>query len=491
MTVAIAATLGAVIERQRTSTALENTEKNLNALLDSQNDYVFILDLAGRILHSNPPALKCLGYALPDLRGRTILDIVPPGDARAVSTWLAENARGEASTSFLPLVTAHGTHIPVETKVTTASWNNHPVLLVVSRDITDRIQALDGFKRYQARTMAILEAIPDTILRLRHDATVIDSMTAGAAQQGFSEKYLGFDLPKITSACRDAISRAVTTGEMEILEIEIPTENSKRTLECRLVVFGEDEILAIVRDISERAHLEQMKTDFVNRASHDLRTPLTTARLMVDLIQGGGTEEELQEYWKILTLELQRQNDLICTLLTAGRLEQGTLDLKCVPLDPLLVLENSLGEVRHLATKENLELSFDLPESLPSIKGDSSALQRCFTNLLDNAIKYTPAGGCIHFDARELEGGLSVRITDNGIGINPEDLPNLFDRFFRAGNAVRAEIPGTGIGLYIVKSLIKGHEGRISVESRPGGGTTFEVWLPVADDADDQQTRSL
>ncbi len=476
VTVVVAAALAATIERMRSSIRLTENQKNLDALLDGLDDYLFILDAAGRILHANPPAIEALEYSLSTLRSKTLSDIVPPGHSRSVEQWLADHVSGKASTSFLPLVSASGVHIPVESKVTKATWNNYPVWLAVSRDITDRIQALDGLRRYQAQTMAILEAIPDTILRLRHDGSVIDWMRAS---DPMDEAPIQDDLPAITASCREAIEQTLEDGKIQVVEVEIERQDTLQTLECRLVAFRDQEILAVVRDISQRAHLEQMKTDFINRASHDLRTPLTTARLMVDLIQGGGSDEELTEYWKILDQELRRQNELINSLLTVGRLERGKLDLNLAPHMPAEILKQSLQEVMHTAEKKGVEISTAISPVTPKINVDHSALQRTFTNLLDNAVKYTPSGGTVHIEVQPASGGVAIAIVDSGTGIAPEDIPNLFNRFFRANNAIRAEIPGTGIGLFIVKSIVEAHHGRVSVKSRLGHGTTFTVWLPT------------
>lgn len=476
LTILGAAALATAIDRKRSSIKLENNQKNLDALLDGLDDYLFILDNAGRILHANPPAVRALGYSLKALRGKTLSDIVPPGHSSSVARWLADHARGHASTSFLPLVTSSGVHIPVESKITKATWNNYPVWLSVSRDITDRIQALDGLRRYQAQTMAILEAIPDTILRLRRDGSIIDWIRAADPSD---EAPLKDDLPTITSSCRDAIKNMLENGEMQVMEVEFERQDTTQVLECRLVAFGEEEILAVVRDISQRANLEQMKTDFINRASHDLRTPLTTARLMVDLIQGGGAEEELREYWRILDQELRRQNELISTILTVGRHEQGKPELTFTPQPPAAILERSLEEVVHIAGRKGVEILTTIPAVLPRVNADRSALQRTFTNLLDNAVKYTPSGGTIRLEAQEVPGGLSIAVVDSGIGIAPEDIPHLFNRFFRANNAIRTNIQGAGIGLSVVKSIVEAHQGRISVESLLGRGTTFSIWLPM------------
>jgi len=223
-----------------------------------------------------------------------------------------------------------------------------------------------------------------------------------------------------------------------------------------------------------------MKTDFIHRASHELRTPLTTAMMMVELIREGGPEDELQEYWEILGLEMERQRELIEDLLTVGRLESGNFQLNPVPLSLTAVFENVAPAVTTLAEMRQINFEWHIYPELPSINGDANGLQQVFINLLGNAVKFSPAGETITVWAVPSEGGVLVQVSDNGIGIPTEDLPHLFDRFFRATNATRNEIPGSGVGLYIVKSVVEALGGKISVNSVLDKGTTFVAWLPFA-----------
>ncbi len=276
------------------------------------------------------------------------------------------------------------------------------------------------------------------------------------------------------------IKRALQTGEAQIYKYPLTVGGTIRYFEARMVVSGPDEVLTIVCDISEQARLEQMKSDFINRAAHELRTPLTTAILMANLIQEGGTEEELRRYWGILNTELERQRNLVEELLKMGHLEGDAFLFSIAPLDLTATLEEALKAITPLANAKLLELSVGITPQLPLVNGDKSSLQQVFVNLLSNAIKFTPPGGAIRLLAFGETGGVVVQVHDTGIGIPPEDLPHLFSRFFRASNATRNEIPGSGVGLYTIKAIVEKLGGRVQVESRLHQGTTFEVWLPAA-----------
>ena len=165
----------------------------------------------------------------------------------------------------------------------------------------------------------------------------------------------------------------------------------------------------------------------------------------------------------------------------AGRLESGRLQVHLAPLDLTGVVNRAVKELRQLADARRLNLDCTIADELPAIDGDGSALHRVFANLLDNAIKFTPAGGTVSVAVARAGRGVEIRIADTGIGIPKEELSKLFDRFFRASNAVMAEIRGSGMGLFIVKSLLEAHGGTVNVASGIDQGTTFTLWLPFPD----------
>lgn len=252
---------------------------------------------------------------------------------------------------------------------------------------------------------------------------------------------------------------------------------SSSVYESRLHPINPGEALIIVRDITDMVRLNEMKTDFINRASHELRTPLTAVILMADLIQQGGTAEEMDEYWRILRNELDRQKKLIDSLLMAGRLESGMVKLDAVPLDIIPVLEDAIQAVRPIANMKYIDLILDAPRGPVNIFGDNGALQQVFINLITNATKFSPEDSKVLIAVLFSEGFVNVSVTDRGMGIAEDAIPHLFEKFYRAKNVTVAEIPGSGIGLYIVKSIVEELGGEIKVKSKLNNGTTFIVRL--------------
>jgi len=186
----------------------------------------------------------------------------------------------------------------------------------------------------------------------------------------------------------------------------------------------------------------------------------------------------VERYWGILGAELTRQQSLVETLLVAGRIERGVFDVEPGTSDLRSALEEVIAAAEPLARNKRVELRAPLPDGPLRAAGGRSSLVQVLGNFLGNAVKYTPPGGEVVLDLLPSEGGVTVAIRDTGIGIPPEDVPHVFERFFRARNAVREEIPGTGMGLFIARSIVEKIGGRIRVESELGRGSLFEVFLP-------------
>jgi signal transduction histidine kinase len=262
-------------------------------------------------------------------------------------------------------------------------------------------------------------------------------------------------------------------------EFRLPYNDT--TYEARLYPISSTEALIVIRDVTEQARLNEMKSDFINRASHELRTPLTSAMLMTELIQEGGTPDELNEYWRTLRSELNRQKILIDRLLIAGRLESGMMNLEIARMDVIPVLEEAMMAVKPIAAKRNVRLNMITHEQSVEVMGDKSGLQQVFINLLNNAAKFSSEGGSVQINVSQNGTDVKVQIIDAGIGIPQEAISHLFERFYRAKNVTIAEIPGSGIGLYIVKSIVEELGGTILVESVMNKGTIISVTLKQAE----------
>ena len=340
----------------------------------------------------------------------------------------------------------------------------------------------------ETRNTALLSAVPDMIFRIRSDGTFLDYKASSNDLLALpSDQIVGTLLERFMpdaflEQARDCINQALKTNAIQAMEYTLKIGDSSHVFEARFKDSGTDEVTAIVRDISERARLEQMKSDFINRATHELRTPIATMLLMVNLIDGGTTSVEFDEYWGVLKSELTRERLLVEDILSAGRLESDQVHLHFRFLDIDELIKQVARQVELPAREKEITVTIhtqeDLDETSWLVNGDEGALSQVFVNLLGNAIKFTPSGGKVDVFLERQAAGIKISVNDSGIGIPSEDLPHLFNRFFRGSNAIQNEIQGTGIGLFIVRSILEKHGGTIRVHSELEQGSQFEIWLP-------------
>ncbi|MCJ7513262.1 MAG: GAF domain-containing protein [Anaerolineales bacterium] len=238
-------------------------------------------------------------------------------------------------------------------------------------------------------------------------------------------------------------------------------------------------------DISGLKAQDRLKTQFVSDVSHELRTPLTNIRLYLDLLGETADTQKLLRYRETLIREAERLTGLIDDLLSLSRLESGTAQINPVVVHLNEIVTSLVQDRRALAARSGLLLDVVCDPDLPPTRGDPRLLAQVFTNLLTNAMNYTPSGGQVTLCTlrRESPEGFwsIVEVADSGPGIPIDEQPLLFRRFFRGRAGQARGIPGTGLGLAICKEIIEHHQGRITVESQgvPGKGTCFTVWLPA------------
>jgi two-component system phosphate regulon sensor histidine kinase PhoR len=236
------------------------------------------------------------------------------------------------------------------------------------------------------------------------------------------------------------------------------------------------------REHSELEKLERVRKDFVINVSHELRTPLASIQGYTETLMDGAIDdaENNMRFLGIIRHNAERLARLTSDLLTLSRIEQKRQNFEFDMHDVNLLLHDSLQLVGPIAGKKSITL---IEESAPQgtlVCCDNEAVSQILSNLLDNAIKYTPVSGSITVGARRLDDRLvEVFVRDSGIGIPAEDLPRLFERFYRVDKARSRELGGTGLGLSIVKHLVIAHNGTTRVESESGRGTTFFFTLPV------------
>ena len=264
------------------------------------------------------------------------------------------------------------------------------------------------------------------------------------------------------------------------IELQVP-ERRTLLLASAALAGGERGAVVVARDTTELTRVADMRRDFVANVSHELKTPLAAIRGYAETLRDGALHEEetALRFTERLLWQCRRLQALLDDLLTLSRLESvAQAAVEREPVDLAALAQRAVEVLAAAAREKRIRLQVR-EEPLPRIPGDADGLERLLVNLLDNAIKYNRPGGEVTLRLAPAGGQAVIEVSDTGIGIPPEALGRIFERFYRVDKGRAREEGGTGLGLAIVKHLAQSHGGRVEVESRMGRGTTFRVFLPL------------
>lgn len=238
----------------------------------------------------------------------------------------------------------------------------------------------------------------------------------------------------------------------------------------------------IVQSFERLAEISRMKSEFVSVVSHQLRSPLSNLRWAIEFLMSGRadaiTEKQL-EYFKILMENSDRMRELVADLLNVSRLEQGIMPFKKEEVSLAEIVGQVVKEADIFAKASNVVIDFEDENSLPRISTDPVQLKLAVSNLLDNAIRYTKREGRVKINLAEKGKILFCEVSDSGVGIPKDDQKYIFQKFFRSSNILKQQTEGSGLGLYIAKSIIEKLGGKINFKSQEGVGSTFWLTLPI------------
>ena len=251
-------------------------------------------------------------------------------------------------------------------------------------------------------------------------------------------------------------------------------------LKSRIVKISDDEIGELCETINfmadELENSERLKNEFISSVSHELRTPLTAIKGWAETLMSMESDPAtLQKGMRVITAETERLSGMVEELLDFSRIQDGRLKMNFQKMDILAELGEAVLIYTEKARQEDIEVTYREPEMLPFIYGDKNRLRQVFINVIDNAIKYSDPGGSVKIDAFQRGEDILITVADSGIGIQPEDLPKIKTKFFKANYSRR----GSGIGLAVADEIIQMHHGSIDIESTPGVGTTVIITIPV------------
>jgi two-component system phosphate regulon sensor histidine kinase PhoR len=234
-------------------------------------------------------------------------------------------------------------------------------------------------------------------------------------------------------------------------------------------------------DLAQLRRSEAVRKDFTANVSHELRTPLAAIKAFAETLREGAADDPARhgEFLQEIERNADRMARLVDDLLTLSTLDSGARPPATETVDLMRLAAEVTATLKPLAGRKELALRLEPFRDIPPVRGDRGQLKQVLTNLLDNAIKYTPEKGTVRLSAACSEGRVTVSVEDTGPGIPDESLPRIFERFYRVDKARSREMGGTGLGLAIVKHIVEAHGGGVAVESRPGTGSAFRFSLPA------------
>jgi signal transduction histidine kinase len=374
-----------------------------------------------------------------------------------------------------------------------SALQNHNTGLVVVRSSIDSVERVYGLGRVGKTGYIVMVGIPSTILY------------ASAWRQLMVYAVVGLIVVLGTMTGALLIARSIARP-VRLLNLAAE-EFGGGTFSARAPTEGHDEMSRLgmnFNSMAERlqkrearlAEIDRLKSEFVSTVSHELRTPLTTIKALTRLLMRDGLEEKKRrEYVETISVECDRQIDFVLNMLDLSRIEGGVLRVTHERVEVDEVISSVVKSEARSAEKRRHELRVEPQPEVPPVCADPKELRRVLSNIVENAIKYTPDGGRIILSAGKEDSNVTISVTDNGRGIPAEDMPILFDKFHRGRPAHHsaamaegttnaefledADVSGVGLGLYLARNVMERMGGRISVDSKVGRGSTFKLHLPL------------
>lgn len=407
----------------------------------------------------------------------------------AVGSALGAVGQGERRASVLTVGDSFG---PLA-----SSWNT----LLQERESLDRaaaeqvaLQAELNAPGDSAGVTAACDSLTHGLLIVGRESRVVYANGAAAVMLGRRREDVAdapFEQVFQDESIRAAVAEASRDGAMvrRVVEVSRGEPGKDPDAELRVTVrsaeTGPDRYATVlVEDITQQRLADRSRNAFVAQATHELRTPLTNIRLYVEqAVDEGDDDPALRaQALNVINSEARRLERVVSDMLSVAEIEAGSLSIRPGDVRTDALFEDLRSDYAAQASEKTIELVFDLPPKMPVIVADRDRLGQAIHNIVGNAIKYTPPGGRVkvRVDAPE-SGGLTVEVTDSGIGIDPDECERIFDRFYRANDRRIAHVTGSGLGLAIAREIARLHGGDITVDSQINEGSVFTISLPGAD----------
>lgn len=332
---------------------------------------------------------------------------------------------------------------------------------------------------------AILSSMTEGVLAVDKEGKILLVNQAASNTFGLGNKVMGRPIWEVlqNEQINPLVKETLRSGESQISELT-NLSPSEKVFRLHITPIrdsqGELGVAIILHDITDLKKLEKMRVEFVANVSHELKTPLASIKGFVETLQEGALNEpeNAMKFLSIIERHTNRLTDLINDLLSLSKIESGETPLELKRIKLLPFINKTVATFDDRIRKKRHSLTVNVQDGSLEIAADKALLDQALSNLLDNAIKYTPPGGKITVSATDTGRHIELAVSDNGIGIPEQDLPRIFERFYRVDKARSREMGGTGLGLAIVKHIVLAHGGTVFAKSKSGQGSTFTITFP-------------
>jgi PAS domain S-box-containing protein len=492
---------------------MDRTATELTQLIDTANAPIFGVDVDGNINEWNQMVARITGYGKKEVEGKNLVETYITDEYKVSVKKVLDNALGgkEIDNYEVPLYTRNGQRIMVLLNATTRRdvEGNIVGVVGVGQDITELNeyrenleelvrtrtyelnQSLRDIENARDRIDGILKSVADgLIVTDTYNRIVLMNMAAedllGARLSDIIGRPIDFaiDDQTLRDKIKDTLSKK-TSGYQLDFELQDGASNHPKIMRARTsIIHGKDGsesgIVTIIHDVTQEREVDRMKTEFLTTAAHELRTPLTAILGFSELLLSSDTLglEEEKEFIEYIHEESVGVTKIINELLDIGRIEarkEIPLNMEwCIAGD---AIRQMISFFRRTCPNHRFEIG--LPEEQHRLFVDKDKMVQVIKNIIDNAVKYSPNGGVIRIVGDLGGDNYQITIQDQGVGMDSDQVKQIFDRFYRSSVSLASDIRGIGLGMHIVKSIIDGHKGNIWVESEPGKGTTVSFTIPM------------
>lgn len=344
---------------------------------------------------------------------------------------------------------------------------------------------LGAIRSEKEKVETIVRNMTDGVIAFDSDGTVIHINPAAKSLLNLTDNVnRSFD--ELFSECKVNIGQILYFKHFDSIERIINCNN--REISVYFAPFKTEDksggVIVVLRDITEREKLEKSRREFVANVSHELRTPLTTVKSYTETLHDSLSDGQIDTdmfmtFLNVINSETDRMTRLVKDLLLLSSLDHSMTDMPMDDYDINALVSKVVDRLKLTASENRQTLVYEPINELPLMYGNSDRIDQVITNIISNAIKYTPKGGSIYVSAVHVYDFVTVKVKDNGIGIPQKDIEHIFERFYRVDKARSREMGGTGLGLAIAKEIIEAHNGTISIKSKVDDGTEVIIKLPI------------